>query len=123
MTIEELEGELSILEDAIDNLQLEIDVSHKPSERMLSEKKNLESMRERVKDAIERVMRTRSDPSIDYDKTQAYEAFIAYYAKTVRISEKNCRMMLAKYVSLFETAYDDGVRDPQSLFLVVRKHI
>lgn len=111
------------MEDAIDNLQLEIDVSHRPSERMLSEKKNLESMREGVKDAIERVMRTRSDPSIDYDKTRAYDAFITYYAKTVRISEKNCRAMLAKYGSLFETAYDDGVRDPQSLFLVVRKHM
>ena len=123
MILSELEDELSILEDAIDNLQLEIDVCHKPSVNMLSERNNLISMREEVRDAIERVLNTKSDPSIDYDKTRAYDAFIAYYAEMTRIKEKHCRKMLEKYVSLFESAYDDGVRDPASLFLVVRKHM
>ena len=123
MNLSELEDELTVLEDALANLQLEIDVCHRPSASMLSERNNLISMAEGVRNAIERVLSTESDPNIDYDKTRAYDAFIAYYARTVRIEERHCRKMLEKYASLFETAYDDGIRDPASLFLVVRKHV
>lgn len=123
MNLSQLEDELTVLEDSLANLQMEIDVCHRPSARMLSERNNLISMAEGVRNAIERVLSTEADPSIDYDKTRAYDAFIAYYAKTTRIQEKHCRKMLEKYVSVFERAYDDGIRDPASLFLIVRKHI
>lgn len=107
MITEDLEEELRILEDSVQNLRMEIDVSHKPSRRLLLEHSNAVKMRDAVADRIEEIMRLRRDPEVDYGKTAAYDALVSYYAEKVRIKEKHCRTLLDPYKEVFSRAYDD----------------
>ena len=119
MNREELEDELTFVEDRIQNLRLEMDVSHRPTETMKREMDNLVKMREAISAKISSIV----DPETDYGKVYAFSAVVAIYAKESRCSLHIAERELLRGKPSFERMYDAGIKDPKSLLTLLRKEL